>query len=68
MALPLKLTPTERAHEQACNDIHYHHDRACKALGALYAACAYLDHDQTALIGHLSDLLGDVTFPDVEQY
>ena len=67
MPLP-RLSITERAHEQACNDVHYHHDRACKELGQLFSALGFIDHDHEALIGHLSDLLGDVTFTDVEQF
>ena len=68
MALPLKLTRTERAHEQASNDVHYYHDRACKELGRLFTALKALDHDHERLIGHLSDLLQDTSFNDVEQY
>ena len=67
MPLP-RLSQTEQAHEQACNDVHYHHDRACKELGTLFEALKFLDHDHERLIGHLSDLLGDVTFTDVEQF
>ena len=67
MPLP-RRSITEQAHEQASNDVHYHHDRACKELGTLFAALQFLDHDNEALIGHLCDLLGDVTFTDVEQF
>ena len=63
-----RLSQTERAHEQASNDIHYHHERAIKELGALFEACKFLGHNHQSLIGHLHDLVSDTELTDVDQY
>lgn len=67
MQLP-RLTITQAAHETACNDVHYHHERICKDLGHLFEALKFIDHDHERLIGHLCDLLGDVEFKDIDHY